>query len=332
MDPELRRLVEDPGFLKFHAETAKSRKFNPFNVLRYADYEIRHSNVLAWLLLPNETHGIGDVFVREFMNLLNHEAVRAGNRPIPVPSSFEADNIRVERELDYVDITIFFECEKLLVAIENKTEERSPEHAKQVNEYEQKLRKKYEGQYDVHSVLLTMSGDEGASGQAFIHASWSRVREIVSSIHERERFDYDDGDKVRAFIGHYLEVVGQLTTPPESDRHYFNKLLDDHRTVLRRLLKEREDGAARVDRVLADDSSEYARTIARLLTDFRQEPKRLRGHVKRFLDDRDFRTWIASPAGYSSYYLYFSNPSMEADEKAAECGVASQVGAHLYAP
>lgn len=30
--------------------------FNPFKVLRVAKYEIRHSNVLAWLFDPNENH------------------------------------------------------------------------------------------------------------------------------------------------------------------------------------------------------------------------------------------------------------------------------------
>ena len=59
MDMELDKLVEDSGFLRYHAEYVKRREFNTFDVLRYAEYEIRHSNVLAWLLDPGQTHGIG---------------------------------------------------------------------------------------------------------------------------------------------------------------------------------------------------------------------------------------------------------------------------------
>lgn len=74
MHQDLRKLIDDPRFLRYHAEVAQPRRFNPFDVLRYADYEIRHSNVLAWLLQPNETHGIGDAFIRAFTTALSEEA------------------------------------------------------------------------------------------------------------------------------------------------------------------------------------------------------------------------------------------------------------------
>ena len=51
MDHELRRLIDAPGFQEYHRES-RQREFNTFDVLRYSDYEIRHSNVLAWLLQP----------------------------------------------------------------------------------------------------------------------------------------------------------------------------------------------------------------------------------------------------------------------------------------
>ena len=56
MERELKALIECPEFGRFHEEL-HSRAFNPFNVLQVADLEIRHSNVLAWLLRPGETHG-----------------------------------------------------------------------------------------------------------------------------------------------------------------------------------------------------------------------------------------------------------------------------------
>lgn len=35
-------------------------KFNPFKVLRIQDTEIRHSNVIVWILNPNENHNLSD--------------------------------------------------------------------------------------------------------------------------------------------------------------------------------------------------------------------------------------------------------------------------------
>ena len=40
---------------------------NIFDVLKVTNTEIRHSNILAWLLDPNENHGIGDSFLKEFI-------------------------------------------------------------------------------------------------------------------------------------------------------------------------------------------------------------------------------------------------------------------------
>ncbi|MYL34308.1 hypothetical protein GLW08_10550 [Pontibacillus yanchengensis] len=42
------------------------REFNPFKVLKVDQYEIRHSNMLAWLLDPKENHDIGDLFLKKF--------------------------------------------------------------------------------------------------------------------------------------------------------------------------------------------------------------------------------------------------------------------------
>ena len=42
-------------------------KFNIFDCLKLSRQEIRHSNFLAWLLDPNETHGMNDYFLKEFL-------------------------------------------------------------------------------------------------------------------------------------------------------------------------------------------------------------------------------------------------------------------------
>ena len=41
---------------------------NIFDVLKLKDHEIRHSNVLAWLLDPHGSHGMGDEFLKLFIS------------------------------------------------------------------------------------------------------------------------------------------------------------------------------------------------------------------------------------------------------------------------
>ena len=42
-----------------------TKEINIFNILKINRMEIRHSNMLAWLLSPNETHGLNDKFLKK---------------------------------------------------------------------------------------------------------------------------------------------------------------------------------------------------------------------------------------------------------------------------
>ena len=44
--------------------------FNVFRALKIERVEIRHSNALAWLLDPSESHGLGDVVLRRVLSNL----------------------------------------------------------------------------------------------------------------------------------------------------------------------------------------------------------------------------------------------------------------------
>ena len=318
---DLQRLIDDPRFLKYHAEVVKPRRFNPFDVLRYADYEIRHSNVLAWLLQPDETHGIGDAFLKAFATALNEAAKRQHILAVPVPSSFRTDSIRVERELHYVDITLFFETERVLIAIENKTEETAPEHAEQVQGYERKLRETYGDKYEIRSVLLTTSREEASSKtprpspparrSSFIHMSWSRIHDLVTSLRERGRFQFDEGESVRVFLGHYLEVVERLTAHSEAEAGHFGTILDDYGHCLNELMEERADAGSAAAVSLPDDLGKYRKTVERLVRDLRQKPRQLRSDVQTFLRAEGFRVWTNTPPSQLWYFLYFDNASME---------------------
>ena len=121
MERKLQALIESPEFGRYHKEL-HARGFNPFDVLQVADMEIRHSNVLAWLLRPDGTHGVGGRFLRA---LVEHLARRHQVPALQSLSGFDdKDNVEVRRE-DYhegwyADITVGFKTEKVLLIIENK--------------------------------------------------------------------------------------------------------------------------------------------------------------------------------------------------------------------
>ena len=270
---DLRKLINDHRFRQYAEEFLKPREFNTFDVLRYADYEIRHSNVLAWLLKPAETHGIGGEFLEWFVEHVNEQLSAAHAEPLPV-RDFDAANVVVERELDYVDITVFLENEKCLIAIENKTVFASSEHYEQIRSYERKLRDKY-GDYTVKSVLLTSSPDGSSDSPGIAHVGWESVLEVISSFHEKGKFC---SRRVSDFVRQYLELLEGWLHPEGGEG--FKTLLDDHGCVLKSLRQILEsDGDEGVTAKVPEDLKDYRDALVRLVRESRQDPKQLRWSV-----------------------------------------------------
>ncbi len=268
----LRSLVRDPRFERYHEETRKRRDFNVFDVLQYAEFEIRHSNVLAWLLQPDESHRIDRLFLDRFLKCLKE--------PIT------AEPVVVKRELHRVDIALFHGDQRLL-AIENKVEMASRKHFEQVRGYEQVLRKEYPG-YSIRSALLTTSLDEDVKEPDFVHVSWSTIHEIIMSLYRGGEFR---SAEVWTFIRQYLDTVGRRLVRPQAGRDYFTALLDNYGDLLRDLrdvlVKEGEGG---VSAKAADIDERYATTLVALVREFRREPELLRTRVKEFLAHRGIKT------------------------------------------
>src|SRR3972149_7475372 len=63
-------------------------QFNIFEALGIVRQEIRHSNFLAWLMNPAQTHGLGDYFLKGF---LFKTSVKARMRGIETISPVDVD-------------------------------------------------------------------------------------------------------------------------------------------------------------------------------------------------------------------------------------------------
>ena len=243
---------------------------------------------MAWLLDPNETHGIG----RDFLEWFLSQARLPGKLPGKIVRGDGGQTVRVERELHFVDVTIFLESDqgRHIVAIENKPGWASPEHYDQVRGYAAVLREKYRGR-EIHNVLLS-SSREGIDGEDEIaHVSWRDVGAQIETMHDAGVFGQGE---VSAFIRQYLVAVDRLIGPEESDAHYFRKLLDGHHSLLKRMfgVLGDEGGEQRVRAMVPESHAHYRDTVVRLARDFGQEPTRLRDAVREMLTSRGIKTTI----------------------------------------
>ena len=129
-------------------------KFNLFDVLKVSRTEIRHSNMLGWLLGPNENHGFGDAYLKGiFQRLVENDS--DGRYDVFKILLLDMYSFSVYREWKNIDILLVSTEEKVLVAIENKIG--SHEHSNQLNRYREILENEYSNYQRIY-VFLTPDG------------------------------------------------------------------------------------------------------------------------------------------------------------------------------
>ena len=80
-------------------------KFNLFDVLRISRTEIRHSNMLAWILNANENHGMGDAYVKALVQkLVANDS--AGRYDVFQLALMDFYSFTVQREWSNIDILL----------------------------------------------------------------------------------------------------------------------------------------------------------------------------------------------------------------------------------
>lgn len=301
MEGDMRKLIDDPRFQDYHR--GLETRFNTFDVLRYSDYEIRHSNVLAWLLRPADTHGIGARFLKWFVNHVSERLAVANAEPLPAVG-LEASNVAVERERHHVDITVLLEKERCVIAIENKTGAASPEHVDQVRGYERKLRGEYKD-HTVTSVLLTTSSDGSADFPGLAHVAWDSVHDTIKRFLAAGEFHSHD---VQAFVRQYLAMVRRWLR--STGGAGFKALLDEHRSILKRMRQILEkDGDDAVRDKVPEDRADYRDAFVRLVKESRQDPKQLRRAAANYLKQQGWEADLTHNQ-QGNYWVNWNNQEL----------------------
>ena len=102
---------------------------NIFQILRITKNEIRHSNFLSWLLDPNQSHKLGDIFLKRFLREVFSSDKFGEIDQIDV-EGMDLSKVEIQREWKNIDILI--KLENVVVCLENKV--LSKEHSNQLKD------------------------------------------------------------------------------------------------------------------------------------------------------------------------------------------------------
>ena len=126
---------------------------NIFQILRISKNEIRHSNFLSWLLDPNESHKLGDIFLKRFLREV-FSSDKFGDIDQVDVEGMDLSKVEIQREWKNIDILI--KLENVVVCVENKV--LSKEHSNQLRRYKEIIENQFPNHHQTF-VYLTPEGD-----------------------------------------------------------------------------------------------------------------------------------------------------------------------------
>ena len=239
-----RFIVDNDDLAELEAEVAQ---FNVFDALRMVNNEIRHSNFLAWLLDPSESHGQGAVFLRAvLMDLLRSAPV--ADRPMS-PVDLDGVDMRgvvIRREWKNIDLLIAAEEPRFVVAIENKIG--AGEHSNQLQRYGEIVGREFP---DADSLFVFLTRDqEEPSDEAWCAYDYSSLYEAIDRV---VRVHGDTiGAEVRVFLDQYLEMLRRRFMDDEKIDRLVERIYQNHRQALDIIIDRKPDGRGSLLEVFAD--------------------------------------------------------------------------------
>ena len=185
-------------------------RFNPIKLMKMEESEIKHSNILRWLLDPKENHGLGDLFLTRFLaesfsNIENEKVEHAlkyniRNKNIINPVNIVKESLYnsiVNTEYTTKDksgfIDIFIECpdQKWVFIIENKINAKLSKN--QLSKYYESIQneKKYKD-YNIGGIFLTIDGEDPNEQSNQELAEWSKKSKkyIYTGSVNKKKFPY----------------------------------------------------------------------------------------------------------------------------------------------
>ncbi|PFN25107.1 PD-(D/E)XK nuclease family protein [Bacillus cereus] len=204
--------------MEFDKLHSKFNRFNPFKILKVDKFEIRHSNMIAWLLDPMENHHLGSMFVNK---ILSKTFVKTENEELIGQYNFiklhkqSLQDLEVFREVQTknnkrIDILAISEAQKVAILIENKY--KSSESDGQLQNYINFVSEKYKG-YTIIPIFLSLDGS-APSHESYLTLDYGDILNILKG--QLEIYSEYTSSTIKDFLSYYIDILeGELVRDEE---------------------------------------------------------------------------------------------------------------------
>lgn len=178
--------------------TEWTKRFNLFDILKITRTEIRHSNMLAWLLNPNENHGLGDRVLRGLIR----QTVLFSSTQVDILDTLLMDcyNFSILREWHNIDVLAVSHEEKFVLCIENKID--SGEHDNQLARYKKQIEQAFP-EYQKKYIYLSPEGLEASDSENWHAMSYAEVLSVIESAMQQVNLL----PEVQLLVNNYIDTI-----------------------------------------------------------------------------------------------------------------------------
>jgi hypothetical protein len=215
--------------------------FNLFQVLKFEHGEIRHSNVLAWIMDPNESHGLDSSFLKKWLMRVIHEA--SGQTVAPVTAvdidAWQLQDVEVRREWQNIDLLLilsFANQEQWVICIENKVN--SSQSYEQLPKYRARVEKTFPHARHRIYLFLTKNNEE-PDDDAYVAASYTQVHKVLKECLLAK--SHVIGSEPKVLLENYIRLLEEKFMDESEIARTARKIYQQHRRALDVIFEQRPD-------------------------------------------------------------------------------------------
>ncbi len=203
-----------------------AKRFNIFEALGAVRAERNHSKFLGFLLNSRESHGLGDRFLKRFLqDALEYPPKVDPLTPIEI-DLLDLSEAEILFEHDNIDVLIRDAQNHISVIVENKID--STQHSDQLARYYGRESRRYPG-WRVFGIYLTIDGDE-PENEHYASISHSAIPRLLAEVSQAP--DRHLSSEVQFALKQYAEVLGRHFMADEQIRTLCEKLYRQHKQAI----------------------------------------------------------------------------------------------------
>lgn len=197
---------------------------NIFSVLGLTNTEIRHSNMLAWLFDSKANHGLGNNFIKNFLE----PKLKKEDK-----DKLNSYDFRVYRELEHIDLLLVSEAEKIVIVIENKIWTKN--HDNQLTTYNEFINETYKDKgFSIYQFYLTPDGDTPINEKGDI-SEWNPLsyKNIIDTLVNTKSIAKLKPES-RLLINNYINILRRDIVKDDNDEliKKCNEIYAQYKTVI----------------------------------------------------------------------------------------------------